>query len=77
MRLDHPADEVEGGEGGAGQEQPGEDVDHPLVAVGVLVEDAVDVLVCLAGDGYADVREPLREGLAQLGLDDARGRRLA
>ena len=77
LRLDDAADEVEGGESGAREEQPGEHVDHPLVAAGVLVEDAVDVLVGLAGDRDADVREPRRQGLPQLALDQRRGRRRA
>ena len=45
LRLDDPAGQVEGGERRAGQDQVGEDLEQLLVALGVLVEDAMGRLV--------------------------------
>lgn len=43
--LDDSGRQVEGGEGGTGEDQDGKDVEHLLVAAGVLVEDAVGGVV--------------------------------
>jgi hypothetical protein len=55
LRLDHPAGQVEGPEGGPGEDQPGEDVPELGVALDVVVERPVRVLVLRLHDGHAEV----------------------
>ena len=54
LRLHDPADQVERREGRSRQQQPGEDVDEPLVALGVGVREPVGLLLRSEGDGGAD-----------------------
>ena len=53
LRLDGAADQIERGERGRSQHQEGEDVEHLLIALRVLVDHPVRRLVGARGDGEA------------------------
>jgi hypothetical protein len=57
LRFDRAADEVEGGERGRTEQQEREDVEHLLVALGVLVDQPMRGLLIARGEGEAGTRQ--------------------